>query len=73
MGFSIWGLMFGVIWGQGASRGILLKRDKMVVVKIKECVGIFSFACFFRSVDDNFEQPFACVYGPNDDKDKKML
>jgi hypothetical protein len=33
--------MFGVIWGRGASRGILLIWDKMVVVKIKECVGIY--------------------------------
>lgn len=26
-----------------------------------------------ESVDYNFEWPFACVYGPNDDKDKKIL
>jgi hypothetical protein len=36
------------------------------------CGGIL-VACSFRSVDDNFEWAFACVYGPNDNNDKKML
>jgi hypothetical protein len=35
--------------------GILLMWDSRVGEKIEDCVGIFSVACSFRSVIDNFE------------------
>jgi exonuclease III len=73
---SLWGCQH-VDWCylglRGASGGILLMWDRRVVKKIEDCVGIFSVACSFRSVNVNFEWTFAGVYGPNDDSDRKVL
>ena len=47
--------------------------DRWMVEKIEECVGNFVVACSFRSLIENFEWTFACVYGPNNDVDKNCL
>jgi exonuclease III len=69
---SLWGGQH-LDWCQLDSRGafgdILLIGDGKVVEKIKECVGNFSTACKFRSVNDHFEWTFTSVYGPNSDID----
>jgi hypothetical protein len=53
--------------------GILLMCDRRVVERIEACVGAFSVACSFRSVDNNFEWAFAGVYGHDNDKYRKMF
>lgn len=39
---------------RGASRGILLMWDRRAVEKIEDCLGMYTVACSFRSVSDNF-------------------
>lgn len=73
---SLWGhhhIDWCYLGSRGASGRIVLVWDRRVVEKVEECVGAFSIDCSFRSVEDNFEWDFACVYRPNDDHDKKML
>jgi hypothetical protein len=57
----------------GASRGILILWDKRVVEKIEDCIGVYSLAMKFKSIEDNSIWVFAGVYGPNNIKDKRTL
>lgn len=41
--------------------------------KINECVGEFTLAVTFRNIEDQFTWVFAGVYGPNFDRDRKIL
>jgi hypothetical protein len=43
------------------------------VEKIEECVSKFVVACSFRCITKSFEWPFACVYGLDDDVERKCL
>jgi hypothetical protein len=43
-----------------------------VVEEIEECVGEFNIAYLFRNVSDHFTWPFADVYGPNADCDRRF-
>ena len=52
--------------------GVLVMWDRKVV-EIKEAVGRFSVTCRFKNVVDQFEWAFIGVYGPNFDRDKRLL
>ena len=41
--------------------------------KLDEAVGDFSVSCRFRNVGDNFEWAFSGVYGPNVDREKRLM
>ncbi|KAG6626350.1 hypothetical protein CIPAW_15G041600 [Carya illinoinensis] len=73
---SIWSCPY-VDWvylaAKGASGGILVMWDRRVVEKIEEFVGVYSVACSFRSVADDFLWVFAGVYGPNLDHERRLL
>jgi hypothetical protein len=43
-----------------------------VAEKIEECIG-FILACSFRHVKDEFSLVFVGVYGPNYDRDRRLL
>ncbi|KAG6717072.1 hypothetical protein I3842_04G079200 [Carya illinoinensis] len=47
--------------------------DQRVVEKMEVAVGLFTVACSFRSVSDGFKWAFAGVYGPNIDRDRRLL
>jgi hypothetical protein len=53
--------------------GILSMWDKRVVEKIDECVGDFTLAVTFRNIADHSTKAFAGVYGPNSNRDKRLL
>ncbi|XP_042950267.1 uncharacterized protein LOC122282377 [Carya illinoinensis] len=57
----------------GASGGVLVMWDQRVVEKLEEFVGMFTVACSFRSVIDGYMWAFAGVYGPNIDRDHRLL
>ena len=40
---------------------------------LEEAVGCFSVSCMFKNVVDQFEWAFTGVYGPNSDKDRRLL
>jgi hypothetical protein len=73
---SLWGCSH-VGWccldSSGASRGILIMWDKMVVEKVVECVGVYSLAVSFRNVADHSTWAFAGVYGPHSDRERRLL
>ena len=73
---SIWGCQH-VDWVYlsliGASGGILVVWDRRVVEKLEEAVGDFLVSCRFRNVGDNFEWAFTGVYGPNVDREKRLM
>jgi hypothetical protein len=56
-----------------ASNGISIMWDRRVVEKIDECVGEFTLAITFRNVEDHSTWAFAGVYGPNLDRDRRLL
>ena len=56
-----------------ASRGILILWDKRVVEKIEDCIGVYSLAMKFRSIEDNSIWAVAGVYGPNNVRDRRTL
>ena len=47
--------------------------DRRLVEKLEEAVGDFSVSCRFRNVRDNFEWAFTGVYGPNVDREKRLM
>ena len=51
---------------------ILIELSK-VVEKFEEAVGDFSVSCRFRNVGDDFEWAFTSVYGPNADREKRLM
>ena len=44
-----------------------------MVEKVDVCVGAYTLAVSFRNVVDLFVWPFARVYGPNLDRDRRLL
>ena len=40
---------------------------------LEEAVGDFLVSCRFRNVGDNFEWAFIGVYGPNVDRDERLM
>ena len=40
---------------------------------LEEAVGCFSVSCMFKNVVDQCEWAFTGVYGPNSDKDRRLL
>ena len=48
---------------EGALDEISLMRDRRVVEKINEAVGLFSVACKFQCIEDQHEWAFFGVYG----------
>jgi hypothetical protein len=58
---------------EGASGGIILMWGRWVVEKINEAVGLFSVSCKFRCVEDQYEWAFSGVYGPQSDRDKRLM
>jgi hypothetical protein len=56
-----------------ASSGILIMQDKRVVERIDDCVGEFTLAVTFKNIEDHFTWAFACVYGSDSEKDKRLL
>jgi hypothetical protein len=73
---SLWGCIH-VDWcylgANGASGGILLMWDRRVVEKVEECIGRYSVACSLRNTGDNVVWAFGGVYGPNDDRERRVL
>ncbi|KAG2682772.1 hypothetical protein I3760_11G205400 [Carya illinoinensis] len=73
---SIWSWLY-VDWvylaAQGASSGILVLWDRRVVEKMKDFFGVYSVACSFRSMVDDFMWAFAGAYGPNIDHERRLL
>ena len=57
----------------GALGGILLMWDKRVVEKMEEAVGQFSISCGFKNVKNQLEWAFTSVYGPNTNRDGRLL
>ena len=57
----------------GASGGSLLMWDKRLVEKLKDAVGFFSVSCKFKNVEDQKIWMFIGVYGPNDDRDRRLM
>jgi hypothetical protein len=51
----------------------LILWDKRVVEKIENCIGVYSLAVKFRSIEDNSIWAFAGVYGPNHARDRRIL
>jgi hypothetical protein len=71
---SLWGrscglVLLGFYWGL---RGILIMWDNRVVEKV-ECVGAYSLVVTFRNVVDRAVWAIAGVYGPNSDRDRRLL
>jgi hypothetical protein len=74
--FIVYGVVnveYYFLWSRRALGGILLMCDRRVVERIEACVGAFSVACSFRSVDNNFKLAFAGVYSHDNDNDRKMF
>jgi exonuclease III len=73
---SLWGIHH-VDWvylgSDGASGGILLMWDRRVVEKIDEAVGLFSVSCKFRCISDQYEWAFSGVYGPQSNRDRRVM
>jgi hypothetical protein len=61
------------VWANGASGGILIIWDNRVVEKVEECVGAYTLAVSFRNVVDLSVWDFAGVYGPNSDRNRRLL
>jgi hypothetical protein len=57
----------------GASGGLLILWDKRMEEKIEECIGVYSLAVKFKSIEDDSIWAFAEVYGPNNAKDRRTL
>ena len=57
----------------GASGGILVMWDSRVVENLEEAVGHYLVSCRFKNVGDNFEWAFSGVYGPNVDREHRLL
>jgi hypothetical protein len=57
----------------GASGGILLMWNKRVVEKLDDAVGYFSVSCKFRNIEDQKVWMFTGVYGPNGDRDRRLM
>lgn len=73
---SLWGCSH-VDWccldSSGASGGILIMWDTRVVEKVADCVGAYTLAVSFKNVVDHSTWAFGGVYGPNSDKDRRLL
>ena len=73
---SLWRCQY-VDWmflgSNGASGGILLMWDKRLVEKVEDAVGFFSVSCKFKNVEDQKIWMFTGVYGPNDDRDRRLM
>uniref|UniRef100_A0A2N9GE37 Reverse transcriptase domain-containing protein n=1 Tax=Fagus sylvatica TaxID=28930 RepID=A0A2N9GE37_FAGSY len=73
---SLWGihhLDWVYLGSKGASGGILLMWDRRVVEKIDEAIGLFSVSCKFRCVEDQNEWAFSGVYGPQCDRERRLM
>jgi hypothetical protein len=46
---------------------------KRVVEKVVECVGVYSLAVSFKNIASHSTWAFAGVYGPNSDRDRRLL
>ena len=57
----------------GASGRVLVMWDRRVIEIVEEAVGQFLVSCRFKNVVDQFEWAFTGVYGPNSDKDRRLL
>ena len=57
----------------GASGRVLVMWDRRVIEIVEEAVDQFSVSCRFKNVVDQFEWAFTGVYGPNSDKDRRLL
>jgi exonuclease III len=57
----------------GALGGILIMWDKKVVEKVDECVGVYSLAVSFRNIANHSTWAVASVYGPNLNRDRRLL
>ncbi|KAF5469057.1 hypothetical protein F2P56_013157 [Juglans regia] len=73
---SIWSSNY-VDWvylpASGASGGVVVMWDRLVVEKVDNQIGRYMVACSFRRVSDGFLWTFAGVYGPNLDVDRRLL
>jgi hypothetical protein len=58
---------------RGDSGGVLIMWGRKVVKKIDECVREFALAVTFKNVEDNFTWTFVSVYGPNFDRDRRLI
>ena len=47
--------------------------DSGVVENLEEAMGHHSVSCRFKNVGDNFEWAFTGVYGPNVDRERRLL
>ncbi|KAG6663959.1 hypothetical protein CIPAW_02G057800 [Carya illinoinensis] len=73
---SIWSCVYidwALLAANGASGGVLLMWDQWVVEKLEVAMGLFTVACSFRSASDGFKWAFAGIYGPNIDRDRRLL
>ena len=57
----------------GASGGILVMWDSRVVENLEEAVGHYLFSCRYKNGGVNFEWAFTSVYGPNVDRERRLL
>jgi hypothetical protein len=64
---------WGYLDSSGASGGILIMWDTRVVEKVDVCVGAYTLAVSFKNVVDLSIWAFLGVYGPNRDRDRKLL
>ncbi|XP_041028337.1 exodeoxyribonuclease-like [Juglans microcarpa x Juglans regia] len=73
---SLWGCSF-VGWSflapLGASGGVLLMWDKRVVHLVEDCIENHSVAVSFKNVVDGWRWALVGVYGPNMDRDRRLL
>jgi exonuclease III len=76
MARSLWGihhLDWVYLGSEGASGGILLMWDRRVVEKIDEAIGLFSVSCKFKCVEEQNEWAFSGVYGPQTDRERRLM
>uniref|UniRef100_A0A2N9IEM8 Reverse transcriptase zinc-binding domain-containing protein n=1 Tax=Fagus sylvatica TaxID=28930 RepID=A0A2N9IEM8_FAGSY len=57
----------------GASGGLLLMWDSRVVEKLEGAVEYFSVSCKFKNVEDQHVWMFTGVYGPNIERDRRLM
>jgi exonuclease III len=68
---SLWGCSH--VDSRWASGGIFTMWDNRVVEKVEECVGVYTMFVTFKNVVDLSVWAFAGVYGPNFDRDRRLL
>ncbi len=73
---SLWGIQhvdWSYLGSEGAFRGIVLMWDRRVVEKVDEAVGLFSVSCKLRSIVDQYEWALFGFYGPQTDRERRLM